>query len=378
MTRFKPFQIIKRGWKVLKKEFSSDSQRQDSSSPKTRPQSSVSQPEHENMNTPLDSPNRSKEVRSPNNQFSSLPTETFNSNTVQPIPATLLILYLDAQTNFLAAPQVLHGFKGQTVHFDLKRFKNYYLNNIQGYTSVFTDRYGIVKVHYEHTKAAAVWLLAKDVDDQTLLAKPEFIHGELNEPYSLVAPSFVNYQLLQARGPVTGHFLDQQQTVTYLYRQKLWQEVDDSLQLIQATEFIQCVSAPHGKPLRMTLAKNTFWQVFKTVTTTDEAVWYCLGGDTWVRASEQTRLVDREKYLIQPAAAKQIPENYAVALHTKATINFVPGKKVSLYDLPCGKKQAELADGSPVNLSAQKNLQGMQWYCVADVGWILAEYLTFS
>lgn len=378
LARFEPLQIIRRGWRVLKAEFSAE-----------RPLTPLAQTDADQELTSLEfapalneedsvkPAGRSPQAQTePTNTAQTMPVKV--SRTVSPISATILVLYLDDQQKSMTDPQILHGDQGQPVHLELKQFRNYYVKNIAGYTSTFTERYGVIKIHYAAKKAAPVWLLAKDLDDHSLLTKPEFIHGELNEPYSLVAPSFINYQLQQARGPVTGRFLERQQIVTYLYRQKLWREVDESLRLLQVTDFTACVSAPHGQTLHLTLAKNTLWQVFKSVTTTDDNVWYCLGGNTWVKQSDQTKLLDRQKYLTQAKSASQVPESYAVTLHAKATIDFIPGKKVALYDLPCGKKQDTLADGTAVKLTAQKNLSGMQWYCVADHGWILAEYLNFK
>ncbi|WEV56185.1 MucBP domain-containing protein [Ligilactobacillus acidipiscis] len=376
MSGFEPFNVIKRGLKVLRKEFSAE---KNEKTPSTT-EYTQTRIYHENNDSKVTTrPEVHSEIASVSKKpiFKQKNKGELASTSARPIPAALLVLYLDEKQNYLAAAQVLHGYRGQEIDLKLKRFSDYYISQIEGYTSTFIHKYGVIKIHYHRHQAAVVWLLAKDIDQQTMLAKPEFVRGKLHAPYSLVAPSFANYRLLQARGPVTGHFLERQQFVTYLYRQKLWEKVDEELRLLKTTDFIKCVSEPHGRTLKMTLAKNTFWQIFKTVTTTDNQIWYCLGGNTWVKADENIKVVDKNKYLTQMAQTNNVPESYAVSLKASATIDFIPGKKVNLYDLPCGKKTAQLMDGQNVKLSAQKNINGMQWYQVANVGWLLAEYLKF-
>lgn len=377
MSRFGPFNVIKRGLKVLRKEFSTKKNDESSSTP-DRVQVNILR---ENTSPTVSSQLKlhSGKEKKQTEQFSAENAKSQLSQTIaRPIPATILVLFLDEKQNYLAKAQVLHGYRGQEVDFKIKRFSGYYISHIEGYTSNFTDKYGVIKIHYQRHQAAAVWLLAKDIDQQNLLTKPEFIHGKLHAPYSLVAPSFANYRLLEARGPVNGHFSKRQQFVIYLYRQKLWQNVDEKMRLIQTTDFVKCVSEPQGKELKMTLAKNTFWQIFKTVQTSDGQLWYCLGGNTWVKATENTKLVDKDKYLTGKTRADPVSKSYAVPLHVSAKIDFIPGKRVNLYDLPCGKKTAQLEDGQTVKLNAQKFINGMQWYHVTNVGWLLAEYLNFK
>lgn len=376
MAGFDPFAVIKRGLKVLRKEFSNNKNETPLSTQTIR----SAKP---NVLNQADSTKNVKAQKELHDTQNTMVDEQTQVTTPTPLsahlmPATLLVLYLDEQQASLTDASVLHGYRGQEVELDIKRFRDYYVSQIEGYTSNFVERYGVIKVHYQRRKAAAVWLLAKDIDQQNLLAKPEFVHGKLNAPYSLVAPSFANYRLLQARGPVTGYFLERQQFVTYLYRQKLWQDVDESLRLLKVTDFIKCISEPHGQELKMTLAKNTLWQVYKSVRTTDGILWYCLGGNTWVKNSQHTQLMERKQYLNEVKQTQQVAKSYAVSLNVSAKIDFIPGKKVTLYDLPCGKKTAQLDDGQTVQLSAHKNINGMQWYHVTDVGWLLAEYLKFK
>src|SRR5699024_5273021 len=49
------------------------------------------------------------------------------------MPATLLVLYLDEQQASLTDASVLHGYRGQEVELDVKRFRDYYVSQIEGY-----------------------------------------------------------------------------------------------------------------------------------------------------------------------------------------------------------------------------------------------------
>ncbi len=367
MVRFTPLQVIKRGFKALKKEFASDNQTVDhietNNNARTYP-----------LQVPKKSPQIKKKAETqPQPHFSPF----FAKGLAHPIPAVILVMYLDEKQNYLMDPQIVRGYRGQEFELVIKNFPDYYVTNIAGFTTSFVDRYGVVKILYQRRNAAALWIFAKDIDEQRLLAAPEFVHGKLHAPYSLSAPSFANYVLVQAHGPVTGRFLNSQQFVTYFYRKKWWEEVDESLRLLKIIEFTECVDAPYGKRISLTLAKDTVWQAFKSVKTTDKTIWYCLGGNTWIKQNKNIKVLTHRNHLEQPSPADTSLKNYATPIQTQARIDFVPGKKVTLYDKPCGKKSSQLKHGTVITLTAHKHLAGMHWYQIDNDGWILQEYLRF-
>lgn len=365
MAKLTPLTVLRRGLKALKNEFKPQPAKHpvQSKKPQEKKQSQAPQVNRQRI------AEASKNEPAKKEQAPALLS-------ARPIPATLLVLYLDENDHYLTDPQVLHGYRGENVELDLKSFQTFYLSELYGYTSRFIDRYGVVKLRYQKRTAAAIWVMAKDIDEQFLLAKPEFIHGSLHAPYSLSAPSFPNYRLVQAHGPVTGSYSTQQQFVTYLYRKKLWQEVDETPQLLLVTDFTACYSEPHGTKLKLTLAKNTRWQVFKTVKTTDDSLWYCLGGNTWTKQGETTQLFMEKQGTI--AEDHHTGTLLGITLHeVPATVSFIPGRTVNVYRTPCGKKAGEISDGTQVTVTARKDIDQMHWYQIDQTEWILGEYLHF-
>ena len=63
---------------------------------------------------------------------------------------------------------------------------------------------------------------------------------------------------------------------------------------------------------------------------------------------------------------------------TQAIIDFVPNKKLTLYNRPFGEPVDSIEDGSIVTITEREGGREMQWFKVDDRGWTIRQYLDFD
>ena len=65
----------------------------------------------------------------------------------------------------------------------------------------------------------------------------------------------------------------------------------------------------------MILAKNTIWQTFETIITTNDQRWYCLGGSIWIKYdAELMTMLDKK-----PAVISEHDTPLRSIYHTRST-----------------------------------------------------------
>lgn len=290
--------------------------------------------------------------------------------------STIIIIYQDENRRSLSSPQIISGKRGEAINFKFKEFEHFDLIHIDGFTSVFVEPYGSMTLTYRRQSGANIWLFSQDIDDLHMLGKPRFVSGKVDEKYSLTPPNFIGYNLLRAEGPVNGNFNEQQQVVTYYYRDASWKEVDFNVKYLKMRVSQPGYDAPHGNDTYITLAKDTVWQVFETVQLTSGERWHCLGGNLWIQENyDKVRFVDSlPQYQIEDKSTKP----FTIDLNFQAIIDFVPNKKLTLYNRPFGEPVDSIEDGSIVTITEREGGREMQWFKVDDRGWTIRQYLDFD
>lgn len=286
----------------------------------------------------------------------------------------LLITYRNEAGQDLCAPELIYGQKHSAVHIEFKEFKNYNLTQIKGFTTTLVDDYGLVTLIYRAQDAGVLWLFCRDIDDFHLLQEPQFISGKMQEKYSLVSPELAGYTLLRAEGQLRGVFERKQKIATFFYRKKEWLKVIYEQKCLQMNTFVKCFASPAGKELKITLAKGTIWQIFESIQLADESWWHCMGGNVWIKD-------DSNAFSEVQNASPNLSADWQMLgqlnTPTKAIIDYVPNKKLTVYDQPFGKPTAKISDHSKVSLKQHVTIHGLDWYLIANKGWIIKQYLKF-
>lgn len=287
--------------------------------------------------------------------------------------STIIVIYQDENHKSLSSPQIISGKRGETINFNFKEFDHYDLININGFTSVFVEPYGSITLTYRRQSGANIWLFSQDIDDMHMLGKPRFVSGKVDEKYSLTPPNFIGYNLLRAEGNVKGNFTDKQQVVTYYYRDATWKQVDFNVKYLKMKVSQPGFDAPKGNDTYITLAKGTVWQVFESVRLTNGERWHCLGGNLWILEDyDKVQFVDS---LPQYQIDHEKDYQFSIDLSVQAIIDFVPGKKLTLYDRPFGSPVDDIEDGEIVTITERQGGREMQWFKVDNRGWTIRQYL---
>ncbi|MSB44108.1 hypothetical protein GKD00_05910 [Lactobacillus ruminis] len=311
-----------------------------------------------------------------NSVFVSVPEpETDFPETSSEPDSTIIIIYQDENHNALRSPEIISGNRGDKLNVTFKEFENFDLIKITGFTSVFSMAYGAITLTYRKKNAGLVWIFCQDMDDRHFLQKPVFIRGGLNDEYSLSSPAVLGYSVKHASGPVTGFFKDRQQVVTYYYRRDEYADVSYDIGFLRFKDFYCCSDAPNGRKTRVVIAKNTVWQIFETIELVSGEKWHCLGGNIWACFNHDLM----EYSSVQPQKTLKLENRFSdcINLKIKAKIDFVPNKKLFLYDRPFGTKISSIPDGKIVTLTARHRENGIVWFKIGDFGWTIFEYLKF-
>lgn len=289
--------------------------------------------------------------------------------------STVILIFQDEDKRFLTSPQIISGKRHEPIKFRFKDFESYDLIKIDGFTSEFVLPYAAMTFTYRKKDAGNIWIFCQDIDDLHFLQKPTFAKGKVDEEFTLSSPAIRNYTLLRARGTTHGLFTYEQQAVTYYYRRDTWKEVDYIPRYLKIKTSISCLDAPDGNETNVILAKDTVWQTFETITTTNDQLWYCLGGSLWIKydAELMTLLEQKPDTTKAPIGPENLPQS--INLQHNAMIDFIPGGELVLYDKPFGKKVGLIKNGQIVTLTGRIRVEGMQWFEVNGLGWTIREYL---
>ena len=293
--------------------------------------------------------------------------------------STVILLFQDEDKKFLASPQIISGKRHEPIKFRFKDFEGYNLIQVDGFTSDFVLPYAAITFTYRKKDAGNIWIFCQDIDDRRFLQKPTFIKGKVGDEFSLSSPASRNYTLLRARGLTPGIFTYDQQAVTYFYRRDSWKDVDYTPHYLKFKQSLPCLDAPDGQVTDVILAKNTIWQTFETIITTNDQRWYCLGGSIWIKYdAELMTMLDKKPAVISEHDTLEIDLPHSIDLRHNAMIDFIPDGELVLYDKPFGQKVGLIKNGQIVTLTGRIRVEGMLWFEVNGLGWTIREYLNLD
>ena len=117
------------------------------------------------------------------------------------------------------------------------------------------------------------------------------------------------------------------------------------------------------------------YQIFETIELVSGEKWHCLGGNIWACFNHDLM----EYSSVQPQKTLKLENRFSdcINLKIKAKIDFVPNKKLFLYDRPFCTKISSIPDGKIVTLTARHRENGIVWFKIGDFGWTIFEYLKF-
>ena len=221
-----------------------------------------------------------------------------------------------------------------------------------------------------------IWVYYIDIDSGANLIVPQLMRGRIGEEYRVDKKQFPNYNYVKATGALTGTFDMTQHNVKLYYRKESWGEVQNMNMFLALEAPTTIYDAVAGMPVGQPLPQDITIKAFQRVATKDGQFWYEIGPDQWIRY-EKMHVVD------DPFAGKHvIPsrlENQLTVLrlnNIKATIDYIPGKAVDVYDAPYGNQVTKIPDGQEVKLIGKlSDNDQLTWYEIAPKQYVSGNYV---
>lgn len=298
-------------------------------------------------------------------------TTTVEKQAVPEPTATLVVRLVDENDHPLQPALILTGQLNHTVHFRFPIIPGYVLTHTHGFTQDFITEYGLTTLTYQRQWGQPVVTYLIDYDSGQLLKLPTIHRGRLDGHYQLTPPEIAGYRIFQAQGSQRGQYSQRAQRVIYFYRRDAWQTVQRVHQYVLLTAAHQIVDQPAGHPYGYQFPANSLWRLFVVVTRTDGSVWYNLGGEQWLAATETTL---RDHPL--PTALPQQHHWTVQPFERLGSVDYVPHAAVTIYKEPYGESIGQLDHGEPLDVRGRiVDDQNLVWYQIGPDAYISAYYV---
>lgn len=312
---------------------------------------------------------------SPTPRSSAVQAPTTAATQTTPVTATLVVRLVDEQNRPLQPALVLTGQLNHPVHFQFPEISGYALRDIHGFTQTYLSAYGLTTLVYVRRWGQPIISYLVDFDTGRLLELPGILRGRLGTPLSLTPPNVTNYHIFQAQGQQRGTFTAHPGQVVYYYRRDSWQTVQRVHQFVFLQADHQVYDEPNGQTYGYQFPADSLWRLFMVITLTNGDVWYNLGGEQWLSAQQTTRRAHQFINLGLPAPDTWHPEKFV----RLGTVDYVPGKAVSIYKEPYGETAGQLKDGESLEIRGRVvDDQHLVWYQIGPDAYINARYVRLA
>jgi hypothetical protein len=221
-----------------------------------------------------------------------------------------------------------------------------------------------------------IWVYYVDIDSGANLIVPQLLRGRIGEEYQVDKKKFPNYNFVKVEGDLTGTFDMTQRNVKLFYRKQSWGEVQDINMFLELEAPTTVYDTVEGMPVGQPLPQDIIIKAFQRVATKDGQFWYEIGADQWIKY-EKMHVVDDPFNNDQDIPSRL--ENQLTVLHLnniKATIDYIPGKSVDVYDAPYGNQVDKVDDGQEVTLTKRlSDSDELTWYEIGPKQFISGNYV---
>jgi len=324
-----------------------------------------------------------REERPVHHAAATQPTPRVSAPKVTPTPhtqaqpnATLVVRLVDTANRPLQPALVLTGHIHDAVHFKQPNIPGYTLQTLDGFTQNFLSEYGLMTLVYERNLGQPVITYQVDYDSGQLLALPQLFRGPLAASFQLTPPSVPGYHIFQAQGDQVGQFATASKRVVYFYRRDDWQTVQRVHQYVTLLADHAVYDEPAGRTYRYQFPADSLWRLFAIITMTDGTVWYNLGGEQWLDATDTERHEHWERVLQLPP---KITTWQATAYTANGFVDYVPQDAVTIFREPYGESAGQLKNGEPLDIRQRLvDDQHLVWYQVGPAAYINARYVRLA
>ena len=220
-----------------------------------------------------------------------------------------------------------------------------------------------------------IWVYYTDIDTNENLAVPQLLQGYIGQEYQVEQKEFDNYRFIKSEGDLNGTFDMNPRSIHLYYRKDNWGEVQDIEMYLRLDDNTPVFDSPNGMQVGTPIPEGIVIKAFYRVATKSGEFWYEIGSDQWIKY-EKMHVVDNPF-----EGEKKIPsrlENQLTVLrlnNVKATIDYIPGKSVDVYDAPYGTPVDKVDDGQEVTLTSKLSDDQLTWYEIGDKRYVSGNYV---
>lgn len=225
-----------------------------------------------------------------------------------------------------------------------------------------------------------IWVYYIDIDSGANLVVPQLLRGRLGQAYQVAKKEFPHYRYVKTEGQTTGTFDMNQRNVRLFYRKKKWGEVQAIEMFLKLDAKTVIYDTVNGMPVGQPLPPDIIIKAFHRVATKNGEFWYEIGSNQWIKY-DQMHVVDdpftgkNEK--IDSRLAKRLT---VLPLHdVPASVDYIPGKAVDIYDQPYGNAIDKIEDGKEITLTGKLNDNNeITWYQIGPNRYISGNYVKIA
>jgi hypothetical protein len=219
-----------------------------------------------------------------------------------------------------------------------------------------------------------VWAYYINIDDQSNIVAPQLLKGLYGQHYVVDKTELDNFRFIKAEGDLTGTFEDQPGSVQLFYRKANWAEMEDVDMYLHLKDNTVIYDGIEGLKTPSSLPEGMTIRAFKRVATTNGEFWYEISPDQWVLYKDMEITKNPFEHIELSPSGQQL--KFDPVGEVPAQIDYIPGKKIQVYEKPYGKITNELEDGTEVTVIATSTGDdGVTWYKIKGDEFINGTYV---
>lgn len=283
----------------------------------------------------------------------------------------IVINYLDENNQIIKQSDVIYGKVNEKIKLFFPKIDNYILSKISNFSINFTEKPQKIDINYLKKMGQPIILYYFDYDNFKMIKKPTFKYGFIESNYYSKPPQIDHYKIYLTSGNQNGIISNKVQTINYYYRLENWQIVQKVNYFVKLKKNIFPFFLPDGKQLKDKLPENSIWKAFIVIKTKKEE-WFNLGGNQWIKA--QDVLIVPNNSNIYLTNKKQLNQK---KINKKGIVNFVPNKKIPVFNQPYGIKINEINHQTSVSIDKEIfDENNFKWYYLPKYdGYVINNYI---
>lgn len=225
-----------------------------------------------------------------------------------------------------------------------------------------------------------IWVYYIDIDSGANLVVPQLLRGRIGQLYKVPKKEFPHYRYVKTDGVLEGTFDLHQRSVKIFYRKKNWGEVQDVEMFLALDGPAVIYDTVKGMPVGQPLPQDITIKAFERVATKDGEFWYEIGPNQWIKYDKMHVVDDPFNPKNEKIGSRLAKRLTILPLHNiKATIDYIPGKAIDVYNAPYGETSGKISDGTAVKLTGKlSDNNEITWYQIGPDKYVSGNYIKIT